>query len=143
MSDPQQAEELAAARAETRELRATIDVLRAELDDAVRAREAAVTAACEVRDAEIRQLRDTVARLREDLEERALAPRVDPQRLEASEDIVRHLQGTVNKMRDQLEAQWAKNSDEVAALRRDFEQERRQLQDTVAKLRAELEGGRG
>ena len=129
------------ARRELKQLQDTIGALRNELEESVAAREAAVEVACASRDAEIRQLHKTVANLRGRLEEVTAAPKGEPPELKAANELARHLEATIQKMREQLETVWDEKAQAEEALRREFEAERRLLQDTVAALRDELEGG--
>lgn len=117
--------------------------LRGELEAAQNAREVAIHEACAERDGEIKQLRETVAQLREELEALQPLKEKDPEAEMATADYARHLQTTVQRMREQLEKQWSTNSANVSDLHHEFEKERRQLQDTISALRTELEETRG
>ena len=131
------------ARREFKQLQDTIGALRNELEASEEARDLAVAEACAVKDAEIRQLRQTVASLRARLEELTEAPEVEPPELKVANELTRHLQATIQKMRGQLESVWDEKAQAEEELRREFEGERRQLQETVAALREELEGRHG
>lgn len=131
------------ARRELKQLQDTIGALRAELEASVEARDHAVQAACDTRDGEIRQLQKTVAGLRTKLEELSAAPKAEPPELKAAHDLTRHLEATVQRMRTQLEAVWDEKAQAEEQLRREFDAERRLLQDTVTALREELEGRHG
>lgn len=131
------------ARRELKQLQDTIAALRNELEESVAAQEQAVQVACASRDAENRQLRKTVENLRTKLEELTAAPKGEPPELKAAHELTRHLEATIQKMREQLEVVWDEKAQLEAELRREFEAERRLLQDTVAALREELEGRHG
>ncbi len=91
---------------------------------------------------EIRQLKETVASLRDQLE-RLEAVRDDAVQhaVAAANDEGRQLHGTIHALRDQLEAALAANSQAAQATRVAHLDEMRQLKATIASLREKLEEG--
>lgn len=135
-------DESLAARQETTHLEQMIAALRAELEATRREQEVRIQEGCSSRDEEIRQLRETIALLRDRLEE--AAPVVErAQRDQSASDLNRHLQSTVQKMRQQLEHLWAVHKAQLEERDQEHDRERRQLQETIEALRGELEAQHG